>query len=575
MTARHAPSAPTTKATPSSGGRIVERATGARKIEEGTGAVSASNKSAAGVTTALIYTRVSSDEQARDGISLDAQLAECRRYAAGRGWLIGTEYQDVLKGTRDDRPQYQALMADVRQLRAQGCSVAVVVASLDRFGRAILERVRSREELKKLDVLTHSVREGGEVSDIVANVLAAVAQEEVRRLGERVSAAKRHVIASGWTTGGRPPWGYVTRDATDEERRAGAPKRILDMDLATAPFAREMFERVASGQTVRAVARWILALPAAARGRIGHGRGTDRRMGWQAVRWLLSSPTYVARSDGGAAEVLARPVGRWPALIDDVTWQRVQDRITAHARMPRQASGRYLLTGLARCSQCRGRMIGAHRKDGGRPQYRCSNGGGAHERICYNSATAPLVDAAVLGEVASLLDLLTDDDPLLLPALRRAWQRLTATPSAGLVEKQRHQLENAVVCARARLRNAALLMVDGALDRAGYELARDQAQSDLNAAEAELTRMTTEKIPAATLPPLTEVLASAGSWCKVLGDSDMLAQRDVLAALIDQATLVRTGYRAYAAEITWTPLGEALHQASEILNNKHCAGLAS
>ena len=35
-----------------------------------------------GVTIALIYTRVSSDEQAREGVSLDAQLAACREYVA-------------------------------------------------------------------------------------------------------------------------------------------------------------------------------------------------------------------------------------------------------------------------------------------------------------------------------------------------------------------------------------------------------------------------------------------------------------------------------------------------------------
>src|SRR5829696_7162383 len=50
------------------------------------------------LTTALIYTRVSSEEQAREGVTLDAQLAECRRYAAQHGWLLGGEYQDVMSG---------------------------------------------------------------------------------------------------------------------------------------------------------------------------------------------------------------------------------------------------------------------------------------------------------------------------------------------------------------------------------------------------------------------------------------------------------------------------------------------
>src|SRR4051794_18961153 len=87
------------------------------------------------IITALIYTRVSSDEQAREGVSLDAQLRECRQYVAERGWLLGREYQDVLSGTRDDRPDYLALMVEVRRLRAEGQPVAVVVMRLDRFGR--------------------------------------------------------------------------------------------------------------------------------------------------------------------------------------------------------------------------------------------------------------------------------------------------------------------------------------------------------------------------------------------------------------------------------------------------------
>src|SRR3989440_1987805 len=129
---------------------------------------------------------------------------------------MGDEYQDVLKGTRDDRPAYQALLGEVRRLRAEGRQVAVVVAALDRFGRAILERVRSREELKGLGVPTHSVREGGEVSDLVANVLASVAQEEVRRLGERVSATWNHTTGLGWFMVGRAPWGYCWRPARAE-----------------------------------------------------------------------------------------------------------------------------------------------------------------------------------------------------------------------------------------------------------------------------------------------------------------------------------------------------------------------
>ena len=66
-----------------------------------------------------------------------------------------------MRGTRDDRPDYQRLLADVRALRAQGQAV-VVAAALDCFGRRLLERIRSREELKALGMSVYSVREGGD-----------------------------------------------------------------------------------------------------------------------------------------------------------------------------------------------------------------------------------------------------------------------------------------------------------------------------------------------------------------------------------------------------------------------------
>src|SRR3712207_5849977 len=117
--------------------------------------------------------------------------------------------------------------AEARRLRAEGRPVVVLVLRLDRLGRRILERVRCREELKALGVPVHSVREGGEVSDLVANILASVAEEETRALGERVSISKQHAIASGWYVCGRLPWGYRWRPATDDERRQGSPAKVL------------------------------------------------------------------------------------------------------------------------------------------------------------------------------------------------------------------------------------------------------------------------------------------------------------------------------------------------------------
>ncbi len=240
----------------------------------------------AGVTTALIYTRVSSEAQ-RDGASLDVQLRECRQYAASMGWAIGHEYTDIASGKRDDRPQYQEMLTAIRAMAVQGRRAAVVAWRLDRLGRRILERVQRREELKRLGCETHSATEGGVVSDITANVLAAVAEEETRVLGERVRGARRQLRDRGWHPVGWPAWGYRWRAATQPERARGAPAKVLEPDPATAPFVLEAFERVARGETVRHVAGWVAGLPSAARG--------GRALAYPAVRNVLRSPVYIGR----------------------------------------------------------------------------------------------------------------------------------------------------------------------------------------------------------------------------------------------------------------------------------------
>src|SRR5262245_42997178 len=118
------------------------------------------------VRTALIYTRVSSEEQGREGLSLPAQLANCRRYCATQGWVIGAEFTDVMSGKRDDRPGYQALLAEAKasgRLR----SVVLVTPWLHRLGRRLKERVRCWEDCKALGIPIHSALEGGEQSELV------------------------------------------------------------------------------------------------------------------------------------------------------------------------------------------------------------------------------------------------------------------------------------------------------------------------------------------------------------------------------------------------------------------------
>jgi DNA invertase Pin-like site-specific DNA recombinase len=500
-----------------------------------------------GVTTALIYTRVSSDEQAREGLSLDAQLSECRRYAAARGWVIGYEFQDVLSGKRDDRRAYQALLRSVRQLRAEGRSVAVVVAALDRFGRNLLERVRCREELKSLGVPTHSAREGGEVSDIVANILAAVAEEEVRRLGERIRASNRHIAAGGWHHLGRSPWGYFWRAATSAERSAGSPKSVLEVDEVVAPYVSEAFDRLARGDSIRSVANWLARLPERAR--------AGRQMRYSAVHVILQLRTYIGQFEDGRS-------GRWPALVDPDIWQRAQDAIAQHKYLPKQASRAYLLTGFLRCERCASRMSGWHQR--GRPlRYRCQGnqqGAASPDFRCYQHMRCVQVDQPLLNQLAGILEALTAGNRRFVSALRRRWEAtLEESDNEGGAATIRH-LEHEAERARERLTKAAIFLVDGTIDKVGYARLRDTIQRDLDATETELARFRETQTSQPELPSLDEVLAKANGWQTILAGGDIAMCREVLTHLVRTVTPRRLMRDTFSLEIGWTPLGEALRQ---------------
>jgi site-specific DNA recombinase len=322
---------------------------------------------------------------------------------------------------------------------------------------------------------------------------------------------------------------------------------VIDIDPEVAPFVQQAYTKAASGIPGRSVLRWVQSLPSSARG----GKVLNHR----SVRQILSSPTYVGQTSADG-ELLP---GRWPALIDRETWDRVQQRMTEHQHMPRQASRRYLLTGLLRCPRCGARMHGTTNSKVF--VYRCSGILGSVrasvEAHCHYSTGQPTVDATVLGQVGALLETLSAQDSAFQDALRRAWRLLqqgsVQADSAHRVQKLERDRERA----QERLRRAAILFVDGALDRTGYDLARDTAQADLEAAQAEIDRIQ-PTAPVVALPPLDEVLRQLGGWSLVLEGGDIAAKRDVLGLLIERATPVRIGFGKYDVQIVWTQLGEGL-----------------
>ena len=86
------------------------------------------------------YTRVSTQEQAIEGVSIDAQIAALKAHAKIQKWEIFDDYIDAgYSGSTDERPALKRLIADAKQHRFD----IIAVCKLDRFFRNMRSIVNS------------------------------------------------------------------------------------------------------------------------------------------------------------------------------------------------------------------------------------------------------------------------------------------------------------------------------------------------------------------------------------------------------------------------------------------------
>lgn len=164
---------------------------------------------------AIGYVRVSTDEQATDGVSLDAQRARITSYCS----LYDIELVDVvvdagLSAKNLNRPGLQRALTMLKR----GEVDAIIVAKLDRLTRRtrdLLDLVETT--FKSGERVLLSVHEKIDTSSaagrMILTVLGALAEFERAQLGERTSAAMAHMAERGLYTGGRAPFGYHVGDA--------------------------------------------------------------------------------------------------------------------------------------------------------------------------------------------------------------------------------------------------------------------------------------------------------------------------------------------------------------------------
>jgi DNA invertase Pin-like site-specific DNA recombinase len=122
-----------------------------------------------------IYARVSTVDKGQDP---ETQLMTLRQYAERREFQVVGEYIDYASGTREDRPQYQALWEAARKRQLD----VVLVWRYDRFARSTQAWVQALKEFQSLRVDFISYQENIDTTtpqgEMIFTVMASLAQFE-------------------------------------------------------------------------------------------------------------------------------------------------------------------------------------------------------------------------------------------------------------------------------------------------------------------------------------------------------------------------------------------------------------
>lgn len=546
-----------------------------------------------GEVIALIYTRVSSDDQEKDGMSLPVQDAECKRYVADREMVLGGVYQDVQTGANPTRADYQRMLAEARALRSRDKRVAIICVLQSRFGRDLEELARAWKELvKQLGVELHATRDGGQCRDeLTFGIRGVMVQRELTVISEGVARSFARTRAAGWLKPGRRRWGYAWEDATDEQRRTGSPTVVPVPHPQEAEYVRELFERRASGASYRQLTTWVQSLPDDARGRSKKGATSIRQMSVSSIKDVLDSPVYVARNapDDPNVDVLDTAPGRWEPLCDDETWLAIHPRRGARENPVPVASprGEYPLTHFLFCVRCGARMSGqirrgTVRKRPGRRDYRSkderiyictSRMSGAEDtkarggKPCYRTITAHLIERRIFEQIGALLAAVASPGfcERARAASRDAEQRAAATGGERRLINARDDRKK-LSDARADL---LIRLSLGEIDDAAYREGAARLGERIDALDAEIVRLGGLVEHAVRrqqqLPQIELILDQASYWRDELVDGALDGRRAILRLLLERATPRRIAAGAYVAGMELTSLGRHLLEVASAL----------
>jgi site-specific DNA recombinase len=250
--------------------------------------------------TAVIYARVSSREQEKEGFSIPAQLKLLHQYASEKGLTVTQEYVDVETAKKAGRTGFMEMMRFFKkQVKAKTpqhpCSI-LLVEKTDRLYRNLKDWVT----LDDLDLEIHLVKENVILSwdsrsseKFMHGIKVLMAKNYIDNLPEEVKKGMLEKAEQGQYPS-KAPLGYKNNTRT----------HVIDVDPDTAPLVQELFR-------LYATQRYSLKQLATMAYDMGIGyRKSGRPFTPESLEKILKNPLYYGyfRWDGHLHQGIHEPL---------------------------------------------------------------------------------------------------------------------------------------------------------------------------------------------------------------------------------------------------------------------------
>lgn len=344
---------------------------------------------------AAIYCRVSTEDQEKEGTSLQSQLETCLKFAKEKGYQTEDKYiiQETYSGLTLDRPD----LARLRGWFSKNEVAAVIIYDSDRFSRDGYDFVTLIRDCQKANVELLCVKEPiehGEIGELLSYVRGWASGREARKIKERTMlGVKQRAIQGKIPIGGTGKlYGYNYVKGKEEN------EGIRIVNEGEAKWVREMYRwLVEEGLSTNAITYRLRALNIPT----PSGKGYWLK---STVRLILTNPAYCGKTYAFTqtygepkyrlkpttkrkkTSLIRRPQEEWielpnatPPIISESLFEAAQKQLQRNKELAtRNTKRQYLLHGYIYCQRC-GRSYWGYphgTKKGGKlyehRRYRCS-----------------------------------------------------------------------------------------------------------------------------------------------------------------------------------------------------------